>query len=111
MSETGKIYEYSDTFMILNVYNPKKEGGYTLKVGPTTVPGIIRITWRNQSYSATIEQAKEHIRLALKIAGGSQYSTPHNVRFFCPFYPNVVVPVEKVNTIMELVDQILANYA
>ncbi len=111
--ETGTIYEFSNSSIILTIYNPADpdKDAYKVKMGPTTVSGMVHISWNHDKYCATIQQAKDHIRLALKIASISQYSTPHYVKFSCPFYPNLAVPVEKIETILPVIDQILASYA
>lgn len=106
--ETGKIFEFSDSILTLTITNGKET--YMLKVKPTMDASGLTLKWKNESYYASHEQAKQHIRLALKITSVSNYTSPHTVCFHVPFYPNLIVSKENIDSIMSVVDEILNSY-
>jgi hypothetical protein len=108
MENTGKIGEYCDCVISLKIGNGTDE--YQLTVGPTSKDNVLKVRWNKESYSATPQQAKAHIRTALNIAKVSTYKTPQYVNLSVPFYPTLSVPLEKIDTILPMVDEILDNY-
>lgn len=112
--ETGKIYEFSNTEVVVVICNPKNpydEGSkYMLKVSPSLIPNMLSVVWRKESYAATPKQIKQHILDAIDIARISNYADTHELRMQLPYYPILVISLKQITESIPLISRILDNY-
>lgn len=110
--ETGKIYEFCDDAIVLNIHNEDPKEGYILRIIPyDNVPNKVIVSWKKERYNATIDQAKQHIRDAIAVAKVSQYEKPHRLMLTIPYYPILSVPIAQCEEVLTLIDKVLENYA
>lgn len=113
-SITGVIAEFTDTSSVCIEIKDLKDSLFTLKVCPTTgYDNAFNITSSNSKdrYCATTVQAKQHIKDVLEIAKLSLYAPTHQLILKIPFYPNLVVAVDKMESVLPLINRVLDNYA
>lgn len=110
-SITGVIAEFANTCVFIEIKDGK-ESSFTLKVYPATHVNAFNITSSNSkdSYCATTEHAKQHIKDALEIARLSLYAPTHQLILKVPFYPNLAVEVDKMESVLPLINRVLDNY-
>lgn len=105
---TGLLAEFVDAPISLEITNGTTL--FQLAIFPSTVDNVFKIRCGNEWIGATVAQAKEHILLALDMAGASTYADSHHVLLKVPFLPNMAFAVSDTDKVMDLVKKALDKY-
>jgi hypothetical protein len=111
--ESGKIEEFSTSPIQIEIVNKSDPTAtFVLTVKPTDVANLFTIASNRLTikYTASTEQAKQHIKDALEIARISMYATPHHVILHVPYYPNLSITPDKMESVLPIINRILDNY-
>jgi hypothetical protein len=111
--ESGKIEEFSIAPIQIEIINKSDPTAtFVLTVKPTDVANLFTIASNKltKRYNASMEQAKQHIKDALEIARISMYANAHHVIFHVPYYPNLSISPDKMESVLPLINRILDNY-